>query len=44
MKQRDSNIRKSYQREVDMRQKVVKSKKAYTRKKKHKEAHDKFRP
>ncbi len=36
MKQRDHNIKKSYQREIDMRQKVVESKKKYSRKKKHK--------
>ena len=42
MKQRDHNIKKSYQREVDMRQKVVKSKKAYTRKKKHKKERETY--
>ena len=37
---RDFNVKKSYQREIDMRSKVVKSKKHYTRKLKHKKAWD----
>lgn len=36
MKQRDHNIRLSFVREVDMTTKVVKSKKEYSRKIKHK--------
>ena len=33
---RDKNIQKSYQREIKMTESVVKSKKTYTRKAKHK--------
>ena len=35
---RDVNIKKSFKREIDMRPKVVKSKKIYNRKSKHKKA------
>jgi hypothetical protein len=35
---RDINILKSYQREINMKVKVVKSKKIYSRKTKHKKA------
>ena len=33
---RDWNIEKSYRREISMKSRVVKNKKAYSRKKKHK--------
>jgi len=33
---RDKNILFSFKREIDMKQKVVKSKKVYSRKRKHK--------
>ena len=35
---RDYNILKAYKKEIDLKTKVVKSKKAYTRKVKHKKA------
>ena len=35
-KPRDENIRKSYERELNLQTKVVKSKKPYSRKPKHK--------
>jgi len=37
---RDYNILKSYKREVDMREKRVKSKKIYSRKTKHKKKYN----
>jgi len=36
MSKRDWNIEKSYRREIDLKSKIVKSKKIYTRKIKHK--------
>lgn len=37
MKQRDKNIQKSYEREINLNTKVQKSKKPYSRKQKYKE-------
>jgi len=38
MKKRDINIVKAFKKEIDLKTRVVRSKKAYTRKVKHKKA------
>ena len=40
MKRRDHNIRKAFQREIDLREKQIPSKKKYSRKTKHKSKED----
>lgn len=40
MKNRDFNILKNFKREINLRTKIIKDKKKYTRKKKHKKRKD----